>query len=637
MRARHHPKNSGLQIVEVFPIARGFREERASYFSKIPYPIGSIIFVPMRSKERAALVISSSPLSERKSEVRGADFSLRKIREQSPAFLFSPLLLDAATNAALDHVATPGEVLSALIPSFVFESLTKNTSQKSASRKKPAPHRAPRRIFIQDSEKERYAAYQKEIEKTLKAKLSAVVLVPTVEGGEKLAAALRERFASAVLELSSRFSKKKQQEIWAEGRSRSKPTIFVLTPGFLSFPTQRIGLCILEKSGSHHYVGRARPFLDARVVFEHLSAAHGAALLSGDILIPLRERSGEFPLSLDSLRAVPKMRLVDMTRIEKQKEHFTLLSEELIKSTKAHLEHGDVFWFVARRGLFPETVCRDCGAIHLCPVCGAPFILHNKQRGEKQERIFLCHRCGARESAMVLCKTCGSWRLESFGIGIDRVHEAARKFFDNVRVISHDHTPTKTAVRKALENTEGGARLIIGTDLALFHLKKTFSFVGIVSIDSRLGISNYDAEEAALRTLLSIALFADETCLVQTRLPHHRVFAHARGANLNAFREEEASIRKQFSYPPFGDLIDLSFVANKARAEALAFEISRITKPALEEGEEIAVLPLRQKEGRYRGTIVLKLRKALRKHSALRSALLALPQKIEIRVNQRSV
>jgi primosomal protein N' (replication factor Y) len=604
----------------------------------MPHPVGSVIFVPMRSKEWAAVVVSSAPLHEKKIVVRSADFSLRKIRKQTARTLFSPALLEAATDTALDGATTPGEIFSAVTPSVAFEveigaARTVARNKNSASR-----HAKPRRVLAQGSEKERYETYRREIEKTLKKRRSVVVLVPTVEDGERLAESLKEHFPDAVLELSSRFSKKKQREIWIYGRARKQATIFVLTPGFLSLPMLKLGLCILEKSGSHHYFSRKRPLIDARVFFEHFSAAHGVPLISGDVLIPLREKTEAFPKSLDSLGALPKIDLVDMTRVEKQKETFVLLSKELIRETRTHLANDDVFWFVARRGLFPETVCRDCRAIHPCPVCGAQFVLHTKKRAEKEERIFLCHRCGARESASVVCRVCGSWRLEPLGIGIERVAEAAREMCSDVRVLSHDHTPTKASVRKELEKTGADSgRLIIGTDLALFHLRKTFPLVGIVSMDSRLGIPAYDAEEAALRTLFSVALLSHKSCILQTRQMNHRIFTYARGTRLNEFREEEALIRKQFSYPPFGTFIDLSFVSKKDRAEALAFEVPAFIKPALGEGEEIAVLPLRalKQRGSYRGTIVLKLRTELRNHSALRSRLLALPPSVEVRVNHR--
>src|SRR5690606_4413135 len=118
----------------------------------------------------------------------------------------------------------------------------------------------------------------------------------------------------------------------------------------------------------------------------------------------------------------------------------------------------NVFWFVARRGLYPQTVCRDCGNEHICLNCGSSLVLHEKKRvgtGKEKndktpERFFLCHRCGEKEGANVVCRNCSSWRLVPLGIGIERVFEEASSLGFNPLILSQDRTPTKKSKKEVL-------------------------------------------------------------------------------------------------------------------------------------------------------------------------------------------
>lgn len=646
MKAKKLPE---LYLVDVQPLVRGLREPSMTYFSSDQYRPGSVVTVPFRSKEREAVVLSAEPVTNVKAEIKSSGFSLKKIAGQAERSLFSPTLLAVANDLASYYATSVGEVLSALSPSSVLESglsFQIDTTEQNKRKRDSSP------IYVQAVKSERVAQYHKLIERSLANDQSVLLLSPTVESARSLRDELKT--ASLPVEvflLSSALNKKEQIETWRAAVENQEPAVVVVTPGFMSVPIKNIGLCIVNEVGSEQYVGIKKPYLDARVAMKKISQSYGAKLVLGDILIPISELKDASEGLLGELgevqiKVVPQLH--DMTEGSKdedrsadvkaptKKKVFKLISDELLELTAKFLaEQKKVFWFVARRGLFPSTVCRDCGTEHRCEKCGSALVLHEINK----KRIFLCHRCEHKEDTLVTCKVCGSWRLEPLGVGIDRAYEEACKRFGDPILVSADATGTKTQVKNAVRRFYELGGLLIGTDLALPYLEKGVDQVGIVTIDSRLALPLYNAEESALRTLLELNSLARESAFVQTRQPDNRVFVSMGGRKLRKFRNEESLLREAFQYPPFGLLISITINKDKSVAEAEREKIADFLRPLLEEKERLLLPTLRgtKKRGVYSATIILKIRDSLESNSLLRDGLRSLPSNIDIRVGPENL
>ncbi|MEX0933452.1 MAG: hypothetical protein WDZ74_01730 [Candidatus Paceibacterota bacterium] len=649
---------SSLHIVRVLPIVRGFRASEATYFSTSPFTPGAIISIPFRNKTKSAVVISSASVAEEKSQIKNADFGLRKIKKQQERFIFNPLFLEAVHTLALHYATTPGEVLSALVPTSILEHIEMNTIFRPESVTKVSSVHTQERIFFQGSTDTQLQAIQNEVQKTLKKKASVLILAQTVDDAKRVSDVLTPLFPEKIIEVSSRRTKKNQQEVWSEAALSKTALVAIVTASFLSIPLTNPGLCIIYKSNSSLFHGQRRPYLDARVALEIIAEKYRASVMTTDVFIPIRETKGKKYSKLDSLPITAKIEMVDMTKTaktteERLKNDFVLLSKELLSNTKQVLRSGkNVFWFVARRGLFPATVCRDCGTEHTCQQCGSSLVLHETKAPKKdayelvgnENRFFLCHRCGEREDTLVTCRACNSWRLLPLGVGIDRVYEKASELGLNPLILSQDHTPTKKSVKETLalfyEPREEKGRLLLGTDLALPHLVSPVALSSVVSVDSRLALPSYTAEESALKTLLSIVSLSNEFFLIQTRRPEHRIFKYLTGRNLNSFRKEEANLRKTFVYPPFGTLVEISYTAKKYQVEERINSISRdLVQYTDSAREKITRFPLRgtKQKGVYKGSVVLKLTSSLKSRATLRSYLGRLSPDIQIRVDPENL
>ena len=69
-----------MYVIEIIPISRAIGINTLSYFTTKDIPVGAIVDVPLRKKIVHGIVISVRKAEEMKSEIKNADFALKKNR-----------------------------------------------------------------------------------------------------------------------------------------------------------------------------------------------------------------------------------------------------------------------------------------------------------------------------------------------------------------------------------------------------------------------------------------------------------------------------------------------------------------------------------------------------------------------------
>jgi len=233
---------------------------------------------------------------------------------------------------------------------------------------------------------------------------------------------------------------------------------------------------------------------------------------------------------------------------------------------------------VARRGLFPSTVCGDCGTLVKCNACGAPTVLHKAST----ENFFLCHRCGEHRSAMEKCVNCQSWRLSTFGIGIEGVEEELKTKFPNLKIFKVDSDSASTH-KKAMDTmakfyTSPGS-VLLGTEMALLYLKEIIANTAVVSIDSFFSIPDFRVNEKVMNILLKIRSSTSRNFLVQTRDIEQEILKYATQGNLADFYRDEIKEREMLFYPPFSTPIKITLQGDKRAVLAGMEQLQKDMQP----------------------------------------------------------
>ena len=126
-----------MKIVSVAPIARGMGRETLTYFTARDVKEGMLVSVPVRSKKISALVLTVEEVARGKTDIKAADFKLKKIAE-SKGYILSPSFIRAAKETARYFAAHTGAAIETLVPNAVLEEaptlrIIKNDSSESSS------------------------------------------------------------------------------------------------------------------------------------------------------------------------------------------------------------------------------------------------------------------------------------------------------------------------------------------------------------------------------------------------------------------------------------------------------------------------------------------------------------------------
>ena len=123
-------------IVECLPLVKGLNKESLSYFSKDFFEPGSLVRVNIRSKPILALVLESKSVLEAKSEIKSADFQMKKISGLTARPFLQKEFLEAAKRTAAFFATSTGGVLSHLLPNYILENPGLLSNGKTKNSKK---------------------------------------------------------------------------------------------------------------------------------------------------------------------------------------------------------------------------------------------------------------------------------------------------------------------------------------------------------------------------------------------------------------------------------------------------------------------------------------------------------------------
>ncbi len=574
-----------MNIVTVIPIARGIGKEHLSYFTTSDIALGSIVKVPVRSREIPALVISTQPASDMKSELKNSTFSVKKIGKLKVLPLFLPEFLETAQQTAEYFAGSTGSVLASITPKAILEQAELvNTFEPTARKIETEAQESLEPHVIQADEEERLAHYKSLIREQFARKKSVFFCLPTIQDTKRIFETIPKGIEEYTYVLNSSLSKKEQLTTWNKIISEKHPVLIVATGTFLSIPRNDIGTIIIERENSSGYKSVVRPFVDIRQFAEFFARKIAAKLIFGDLLLRTetlhRTKNGEFaeltPLKFRSL-STSETTIVDMKKYKTlDAPEFRIISndlEELIKKNKENNEN--MFIFAGRRGLSPMTVCGDCGTTVLCTNCSAPIVLHHG----KSENFFLCHRCGERRSSEERCKVCNSWKLTTLGIGIELIEETLVNLFPDVTIFRMDKdtvTTHKQALALITQFYNAPGSILLGTEMALLYLQKPVENSGVATIDALFSIPDFRINEKIMNVLLKIRSLTQKQCIIQTRSRDQNVFEYVAKGNLMDFYREEIEARKMLNYPPFSTLIKITSSGTKPQVSADMTQVSEV-------------------------------------------------------------
>lgn len=585
-----------MRLLSVIPVAKGTRIETLSYYTTGDVRAGALVRIPLRKKLIPGLVISSRSLGDEKAAIRQAAYALKKIDGVITSNFFPASFMSAAGTIAHLSATHIGPVLAALTPNALFEELPARFT----------PHEKKARVrdilqttrILQIETEHRHAHYKSMVRESFARKESICVVTPSAHDAERLFSTLSRGIEEHSCLFVTTLPPKKLRALWKKALEEKHPLLCVITPSFLSLPRSDIGLYIVERESSSLYKMRERPHLDMRLAVTHIAKTLSADVVFGDSFLSLETlaRYQEHEIE-DVIRPSMKQQYTNSFEVldvrhnpdeTKKPELFSERAKDALLD--ALRRNARLFVYVTRRGFASLTICRDCGSTLSCDRCDAPMVLHATETNGEIERVFVCHRCNRRRGTQTVCDTCGGWRLEAFGYGIQRAKESLAELFPEAKIfeISSDTTRTPRRITDTVErwrHADGG--VLLGTEMALPHvMAHGVDTTVMVSIDSLIALPDFRMNERLFHLLSDIRSASRTRCCVQTRNPTYAALSFVEDGDGSALYRYEEKMRKEHGYPPWSVPIKISLRGEREQVTKSLEELAKTLAP-----RETAVYP----------------------------------------------
>ena len=466
------------------------------------------------------------------------------------------------------------------------------------------------------------------------ADAQALLLVPEINLTPQLQARLRERFpGQSVISLHSALAPRERAQAWLQAHEgRAQIILGTRTAVFASLPRLRIVIVDEEHDASFKSHGgvpfSARDLAVKRAQLEAIPVVLGSATPSLESWY--QAQCGRYRL-LDLVEraatggAQPRIETIDLQRFVPEQG----LSAPLREALNQTLARGDqALIFINRRGFAPVLRCAACEWLSKCPRCDT-FAAYHKVGGALR-----CHHCGWNQRVPAACPVCGNQDLEAVGQGTQRIEETLRQSWPHARIARIDRDNTQGArgasrAGAAFEAVHAGEiDILVGTQMITKgHDFRRVSTVGVLNADAQLVAADFRAPERLFAVLMQVAGRAgragqESRVLIQTRYPHHPLFAALARHSFGEFAQEQIQERGAARMPPF---VHQALLTSTARTIEQALEFLRrcaACKDELHEAQAVTVfdpvpMPLARLASESRGQLLVEATRRANLHAFL--------------------
>ena len=467
--------------------------------------------------------------------------------------------------------------------------------------------------------------YVELIQQTIRQGGQVLYLLPEIALTTQIINRLKKVLGGDISVYHSKINYHERVELW-RNTAAGQPVILSARSG-LFLPFQNLQLVIVDEEHDPSFKQYdPAPRYHARDTAIYLAGLYGAKVLLGTAtpaletyfnassgkygLVELRERFGGVEM--------PEIDTVDLRDQLKTRRMQGIFSSTLLDSLQAALANGEqVILFQNRRGFAPIMECQVCGWAAQCRHCDVSLTYH------KFSDRLRCHYCGYQQEPVKVCPACGSGKVTLLGFGTEKIEDDLKLLLPEVRVgrLDLDTAGSKTslgALLAAFEEKE--LDVLVGTQMVTKGLDfENVGLVGVLGADQLVRFPDFRAGERAYQLLTQVAGRAGRKnkrgrVLLQAYNPTHPVLQEVLSGDFAGHLRRELAERREFNYPPFVRMIQLTLLHKEERTvQAAATLFARVLREKL--GERVlgpVQPPISRLRGLYGQDILLKLEKDAR-------------------------
>ena len=421
-------------------------------------------------------------------------------------------------------------------------------------------------------------------EKVLAEGKNILMLVPEISLTPIMVEYFSRRFKNSVAILHSELTPAEKYDEYrriASGKAR----VVVGARSAVFAPLDNIGLIILDEEHVESYKQDNPPYYHAREVAIMRAKHFGAKVVLGSATPSLETKAramrgvygyAELKARINE-KALPQTHIVDLTKRQGMMPNDRVFSKAFIQAIETRLQRKEqVMVLLNRRGYASYVTCSYCGYIFSCPECGGNLTYH------KHDNMMKCHHCGYVAPYPEVCPKCGRGAIMRVGFGTERIVKVLQEYFPDAKIdrLDGDIGKIRSNIPKTLQRfRDGEFDILVGTQIiAKGHDFANVTLVGVALADMGLSLPSYRASE---RTFQLIAQAVGRSgrgdklgeAIIQTYNPTHYAITLGAKQDYEAFFVKEMQMRKISHYPPYANLILVTFSSkNEDRANLAAHQ-----------------------------------------------------------------
>lgn len=432
--------------------------------------------------------------------------------------------------------------------------------------------------------------YLRAASEAIKEGRQVVYLVPEIALAAQAITRLRERYGDAFAVIHSELTASERLISFQQIRDGKTPLALGARSALFA-PFDNLGLIIVDEEHETSYKQDAAPRYHAVDIALELGKVHSCPVVLGSATPSIesfyKAEIGELTLLSLPIRAagaeLPEVEIDDLTLAFRSRTP-AILGEPLRRRLEEMLKDGNQgILFLNRRAYAPFLQCRNCGGKSDCPRCSVTLSFH------AYERTLRCHHCGHSEAPPDVCPKCSSPRISPIGMGTEKVEEAIRALYPDVKIgrLDRDIARKKGQLEQTLaEFSSGEIQILVGTQMIAKGLDfPNVTLVGVIMADISLNLPDFRAGEKTFQLLSQVSGRAGRSqkkghVVIQTFNPNHPAVVAACNHDYIAYYESIKRERFSAEYPPFRTLVNVTISADSRptailTADAIESEIRR--------------------------------------------------------------
>ena len=522
-----------MYICELLPLKTTKKIETLTYFTSLLVEVGDLVEINMHGQILKAIVLNYKSIKEAKTELRNADFKIKKIIKVIKEKYIRAELLREVYNISTLLGTSLANLFNTLLPVNILENIV-------FEKRKEANINNSKTMYYSSIE-EAVKEYEKYENKKIVKNIS--IISPTEKESKLL---IRE---------------------FKNYKKETNLCIHFSTPSLSFLSNIDIDTVFINNENSKYYYSAFKD-MDTKYVIIHLCKILNIKIIFVGNSLSLKSFSDiNFNKKNSNINFKDKKLNIFIEKMNKENniekdiylsENNKKILEKIIKTET----NKKIILYTHKKNNYSSIVCEDCGNIKKCNTCEKPLILylHNNKN------YLLCDMCKNREelSKLVKCDLCKSYRLKTLGIGTSSVTEHIKNIFKKeekkLEIYQTDSNITTTdakvraEIKKYYENT-GKNKILITTEISLNYLKDV-DLIIVISIDSLFFIAEYTMDEQIFYLLNDLQNSLNrnkQACInnnfvIQTRQSEKSFEKYFSFEN---FYSKELEIRKKLELPPY--------------------------------------------------------------------------------------